>query len=273
MQRKVERKVIATFCAPERHHHAMVVARMLRSGGIRQGENFSVRPEGRVSASREGIEDEAGCEAASKHRAIKDQPRQWQAEDLDRVAGWLGQTGYRADEIDHERQADAVPGCQDAAKSDTAQLDPTLERWVWLRRETPSLADEADSVVAHQRCRKADEIGAIEQEQGQSRFTGTGLAPNQQASLAEGDAGGVGRLAGGVRIGHRVARRSGARQRLTAGRRTMNRAPRTVGSPSSSAGPGRFSALIVPRWAWTICREIERPRPEFWPKPCSGLSV
>ena len=35
----------------------------------------------------------------------------------------------------------------------------------------------------------------------------------------------------------------------------------------------RFSAQMRPRCASTICLEIERPRPEFWPKPCSGRSV
>ena len=56
-------------------------------------------------------------------------------------------------------------------------------------------------------------------------------------------------------------------------RRTMKRAPRRRRLAVSSGGPGRFSARIVPRWASMICREIDSPRPEFWPKPCSGRSV
>ena len=58
-----------------------------------------------------------------------------------------------------------------------------------------------------------------------------------------------------------------------AGSRTTKRAPTMVGSPSASPGPARFSAQIRPPWASTICLEIDRPSPEFWPKPWCGRSV
>jgi hypothetical protein len=64
----------------------------------------------------------------------------------------------------------------------------------------------------------------------------------------------------------------------SAGSRTTKRAPSTLGSLLDSlprsAGAVRFSAQIVPPWPSTICLEIDSPRPEFWPKPCSsGRSV
>ena len=38
-------------------------------------------------------------------------------------------------------------------------------------------------------------------------------------------------------------------------------------------GPGRFSAQMRPPWASMICLEIDRPNPEFCPKPWCGRSV
>jgi hypothetical protein len=58
-----------------------------------------------------------------------------------------------------------------------------------------------------------------------------------------------------------------------AGSRTMKRAPRTRGSSVRPATVVRFSTRIVPPWASMICLEMDRPRPEFCPKPCSGRSV
>src|SRR5215212_7993448 len=52
-----------------------------------------------------------------------------------------------------------------------------------------------------------------------------------------------------------------------AGRRTTKRAPSTFGPSGPSATPMRFSARMRPPCASTIWREIESPRPEFWPKP------
>ena len=46
----------------------------------------------------------------------------------------------------------------------------------------------------------------------------------------------------------------------TRGRRTTNRAPITL-----LPMPLRFSAVIWPRSASTICRLIDRPSPECWP--------
>ena len=57
-----------------------------------------------------------------------------------------------------------------------------------------------------------------------------------------------------------------ARGRRAGGRRSAR--------PATSSPLRRFSARIRPPWASTICLEIDRPRPEFWPKPwSSGRSV
>ena len=53
----------------------------------------------------------------------------------------------------------------------------------------------------------------------------------------------------------------------TAGKRTMNRAPSTIGASPSNCASTLFSAQMRPPCASTICLEIDRPRPEFWPKP------
>jgi hypothetical protein len=59
-----------------------------------------------------------------------------------------------------------------------------------------------------------------------------------------------------------------------AGSRTTKRAPSTLGgSWSTLATPMRFSAQMRPPCASMICLEIDRPRPEFCPKPWCGRSV
>ena len=71
----------------------------------------------------------------------------------------------------------------------------------------------------------------------------------------------------------RRARRRGPRSACTvavahaAGRRTVKRAPSTVGgAPGSVRRPRAVLGDDRPRCASTICLEIDRPRPEFWPK-------
>ena len=49
---------------------------------------------------------------------------------------------------------------------------------------------------------------------------------------------------------------------------TVNRAPSTLPGASPAVGRAmRFSARMRPPWASTICLEIDRPSPEFCPKP------
>ena len=63
----------------------------------------------------------------------------------------------------------------------------------------------------------------------------------------------------------RHARSAGRLIRRGAAPRIARRGSRAI-RRASDAGRVRFSATIVPRWASTICFEIDRPRPEFWPK-------
>lgn len=63
---------------------------------------------------------------------------------------------------------------------------------------------------------------------------------------------------------------SGATDQASAGSVTMNRAPLT----SPGLAPAMFSAVSLPPCASTICRLIDRPKPEFWPKASpAGRSV
>jgi hypothetical protein len=60
------------------------------------------------------------------------------------------------------------------------------------------------------------------------------------------------------------------RDHASAGSVTTKRAPLI----SPGLVPGMFSAVSVPPWASTICLEIDRPRPEFWPNASpAGRSV
>src|SRR4051794_9526019 len=83
------------------------------------------------------------------------------------------------------------------------------------------------------------------------RFAGSRWPADQNRAVRHQHGGGVD---GGLR-GH------------GAGSRTTKRAPATVFSPWALTGPGRFSAQMRPRCASMICFEIDRPNPEFWPKP------
>ena len=76
----------------------------------------------------------------------------------------------------------------------------------------------------------------------------------------------------------RGERPGGARSRRPprAARDDGSAAPRKrapTAAPRPGVGPGRFSAQMRPRCASTIWREMDRPSPEFWPKPWSGRSV
>src|SRR5579871_2634701 len=110
------------------------------------------------------------------------------------------------------------------------------------------------AVIAHKPGR-GNQPGAAgkDEVEGEARFAGAGWAANQDRAIPDQHRGGVN---AGIGLAcHYV------------GSRTTKRAPATVASPSAPAGPTRFSAQIRPPWASTICLEIERPSPEFCPKP------
>ena len=97
----------------------------------------------------------------------------------------------------------------------------------------------------------------LQQRERQPRLAGTGWPPDQHGAAA-----------------HQHGRGVNGRRHQTVGSSNVKRAPSTRGASSAEAGTAvRFSALSVPRWASTICLEIERPSPEFWPKPWCGRSV
>ena len=82
-----------------------------------------------------------------------------------------------------------------------------------------------------------------------------GRAGDQDAAITEHD------RAGMDVVGH---------AQPSAGSVTVNRAPRI----SPGLPPEMFSAVSVPPCASTICRLIDRPRPEFWPNASpAGRSV
>ncbi len=129
-------------------------------------------------------------------------------------------------------------------------------------------------VVADEPREAAFRARRVQERQRQLGFAGARRAPDQDRGFADRDAAGVQRPR--LPRPRSCPRPSGAR----GGRRGAERrqrhgeaAPMRVGSPSGPGGPARFAAVIAPPCASTIWREIDRPRPEFWPKPCSGRSV
>src|SRR5712671_200524 len=68
---------------------------------------------------------------------------------------------------------------------------------------------------------------------------------------------------------HRAGMHGGPLRHQAAGSRTVKRAPSTFDG-SEPCVPMRFSAHRRPSCASAICLEIDRPRPEFWPKSWCG---
>ena len=102
MQRKVERKVIAAFCTPERLDHATVVAPALRSRPRRKRQNGTVRPACHARAFRERVEDEARGEAGLQERSVENDAWQRESEHGHRRHRACGQARSRLHEIDDE---------------------------------------------------------------------------------------------------------------------------------------------------------------------------
>ncbi len=147
-----------------------------------------------------------------------------------------------------------------APDSHTSDLDQSLQL---LRRPHQQLAIHGlhtGPIVGHQpgKRKQAGDAG-IKQPQYQTRFSGTGRAANEHRPGADQD---------------RRCMNGGTGHGQSAGRRTVKRAPSTNGAAPSWVGtPSRFSARILPPCASMICLEIDRPRPEFCPKPWCGRSV
>ena len=126
----------------------------------------------------------------------------------------------------------------------------------------PCAASSMGAVVADQPRERAAApcCGGVEQRQRKPRFAASRTAR------------------GSARRGRRPARRRRGRsvRRRPSRRRQAHdeaRAQHAGGSSGVGGAPVRFSAQMRPPWASTICLEIDRPRPEFWPKPWCGRSV
>ncbi len=138
------------------------------------------------------------------------------------------------------------------ADAEAPNLDQAGE---FARRAHPqffAVCIQMDTVIADQNGgRKLPGTAGQDEIEGETRLAGTGWPADQDRAIADLHRGGM--------HGRICAHGSGSR--------TTKRAPVTVGSPSASFGPGRFSAQMRPPCASMICLEIDRPRPEFWPKP------
>ncbi|TCU65389.1 hypothetical protein EDE08_1133 [Bradyrhizobium sp. R2.2-H] len=113
-------------------------------------------------------------------------------------------------------------------------------------RQMDTVITDQNGPFDHARASRHDQI------KGKARLAGARRPADQHRQRSDLDG-------GGVNAWPAVAHRAGSL--------TTKRAPATVGAPSASSGPGRFSAQMRPPWASMICLEIDRPRPEFWPKP------
>ncbi len=121
--------------------------------------------------------------------------------------------------------------------------------------QRPAMRRQQQLVVADEPPEAAEAVHAGNQRQRQSGLSRAGRAGDQNATVAEQHGAGMD-----------VRRHA----QLSAGRVTVKRAPRM----SPGLAPGMFSAVSVPPCASTIWREIDRPRPEFWPKASpAGRSV
>ena len=174
------------------------------------------------------------CRAASVGRQIDDQ-----ADHGDRLvrraAGCRGR-GFRSG-----RPAPA-PGAPAAGR---ARLS------TWARSSATSRAKGSAPCAA-----------ALQQSPGQPRFAGAGRPADQHGLGADQHGGGVDGRDRGSRA---ITSPAGAP-------RSARRARAARSSPAGDAPCGSRPGCVPP-CASTICLEIDRPSPEFWPKPWCGRSV
>ncbi len=151
----------------------------------------------------------------------------------------------RLDEVDHEAQNRRFRMRGEPADAVAADLDQANDRRMRPGDEAAVMGFQPDAVVADEGGVATLQIGAVEQREAERGFSRARRPPHQDTRLAEEDAARMdGERGGGIAHAARSSPKRSARG--ATGRRTMKRAPRTVGCPSSSAGPGRFSARIVP---------------------------
>ncbi len=239
------RKAVATFCSKRHHDHATAETRALRGLGRTRPESAALRPRSHGQRAHHV----SRCLSGFPHGAVENQARQCDAEN-DRGFGRFRQPFRPFYAINHEAEDGSIER-RNGTQPQAADLDEADDRRVRPRDQPAVMPLDADAVVSDELSVKPFALGTIEEAQREGRLAGTGRSANQNAALADDHAGRVNgrriRPLGGVGPTQAAAACRGAK-----GRRTINRAPRTVGCPSSSAGPGLFSARIVPRCACTI---------------------
>lgn len=147
-------------------------------------------------------------------------------------------------QIDHEPENGT---CDERRGYDAVavQFQLTGDRGVRLGDQTIAAPPHDHPVVSHQ-----NPAEAADQRRSKTGLSAARWATKQQRAFA-------GQHRGGMQVERTRAHAPAA------GSVTVNRAP--AGAPL--AGSTRFSAQITPRCTSTICREIDRPSPEFCPKP------
>ena len=159
----------------------------------------------------------------------------------------------------------AAGSCPDLDAPPRRSMIPAM-----LRRaggdEPPSASRTIHAVVPDQRAKSPASPRAGDQRQRQRALAGSRRSKDQNAAFAD-----DGRPLRGARLPPPSASWRERRQfDDEAGARAVpRRLVAVVVSPTGAAGlgSGRFTAQIRPPCASTICREIDSPRPEFWPKP------
>ena len=155
------------------------------------------------------------------------------------------------------------------------------------------------TVVANQPGEQFSIIGQGQKREGQAALARARGSANEHTGFAKNQRTGVNGVPGAKLLvlgaeggmlahnaaGREITKRAPAPCRTISSSRSSFSSPATVPAgetPSTRAvawragaliGAGRFCAQMRPPWASTICREIERPSPEFWPKPWLGRSV
>ena len=123
-----------------------------------------------------------------------------------------------------------------------------------MRRPAGPVPSQQNLIVGHQGGLPTFATGETNEAEGQRRFAGPGRPEDQDTPTVDGD-----------------KPRMPVVDAHTAGSEMMKRAPAT---PPGALSARMFSAVSVPACASTICRLMERPSPEFWPKASpAGLSV
>ena len=183
-------------------------------------------------------------------------------------------TGPRCGSRSHPRPARSTTRPTTATGSNGRRLMPDaahLDQPGELRRRdepagVPCTASRCARSSATRRAnRRYPGSRRLHQRQRKARFAGARGPADQHGARTDENGGGMDRGGMPDRGSPRITSPAGARRSGRRGPAARRR------RPASEAM--RFSAQMRPPCASTICLEIDRPRPEFWPKPCSGRSV